>query len=148
MYSGDVLEGGQLHAAFPYRAYLKDGGFARLLRAQYPHLVSAFSVDSAIEPEQAGALVERLRTHIESELRFYRRSELSARLCFCVRVLDAPGPNHYVVRIAHRAAEVGRAMHVPTDSIAAIEVCHTPLLHSMSEEWGGVTTSCTATAAV
>jgi L-ascorbate metabolism protein UlaG (beta-lactamase superfamily) len=136
MYSGDVLDGTVLVARSPYRAQIQDQAeLHHLMRDQYPQAPSAFVIDM-VTKAAANTLVETLRAHIAAESRHYGAAELSQASCFCVEVLDAPPPNKYEVRMVGREAAVTRAAQVPADAIAHIRVCHAPLLHSLSEDWG------------
>jgi hypothetical protein len=136
MYSGDILENGVVKPTSPYRPRLLQGEMDQLIHEQYPHPTSAFQVDQRLSEEDADEIATTLQAHIDSQIGFFPE-RMTDGLIFSVQLLDVEGANFYVISHQQGRTRIERRPAPHPEGVAQITTSSAPLIHSLTEDWGG-----------
>lgn len=135
MYSGDILEEGELRTSSPYRSRLVDGELTHLVDEQYAAEIERKQHPKPLSPDEAEELAGEMRRHIDSRIASVG-SELK-RHKFCVVVSDGGAQNSFNVDLGNSAERLRRAAEPAADCAVVIEAPSRILRYAMKYEFGG-----------
>lgn len=135
MYSGDVLEGGELEKLSPYREHAMNGGIQRLVDEQYGNEIAARRRVDLIDEKDAERLAGEIRANVNQRRTLFDPRKLND-LKFCVRITDVETNNCFNVAIGPGSVSVRRDERPDDDRILTISLSSKILRYSISSDWG------------
>lgn len=136
MYSGDVLEDGELRKLSPYREQMGSGGaLAHLIDEQYSEEIAALQNETFISETEAESLTGEILANVEKRMVFYDDGKLN-KLKFAVLVKDLKENNYYNIAFDAGKPRVRRDAQAQDDSLLTMEMTSKILRYSIGSDWG------------
>lgn len=135
MYSGDVLDGGELKPLSPYRKKMQDGGLGNLINEQYADEIAARKEQNFISEAEVEKLIDEIRANIEKRMTLFSAEKLK-RLKFAVRLTDVSENNFLNVSFADGKAKIERGGKADDENLLTMEMTGERLRYSIGSDWG------------
>lgn len=135
MYSGDVLEDGQLIPSSSYRAKMSEGRLRHLIEEQYAEELAASAAERLIDEAHAERLVSAIKTNADNRMTLYKKKDLKD-LVFTVRLTDVEKMSFYNISFDGSAFVVVRGDGPAAGSLLTMEMPSHLLEYSIASDWG------------
>lgn len=135
MYSGDVLENGELQPLSPYRKQMRNGNLNYLIDEQYRDEIAEKKKQKFISETEAENLVGEMRANIEKRMSLFSPEKLK-RLKFSVHLTDVRENSFYNISFSSGKAEIRRAEKSDEDNLLTMEMTSERLRYSIGSDWG------------
>jgi len=135
MYSGDVLDNGELKPLSPYRQQMKNGELGHLIDEQYSQEIAEKKKQTFVDEAEAEKLIADVRANIEKRMTLFRMEKLK-RLKFSLRLTDLKENNFYNISFENGNAGIQRSANADKDSLLTMEMTSERLRYSIGSDWG------------
>lgn len=135
MYSGDILENGELKPLSPYRNQMQNGELGHLIDEQYSGEIAEKKTAKIINETIAEELTGEIKANIEKRMTLYPAEKLN-RLKFSVHLSDVEKNNFYNISFADGKLTIERAEKPSDESLLTMEMTSERLKYSIGSDWG------------
>lgn len=135
MYSGDLLENGELKPSSPYREKIQSGGLDFLIDEQYKNEIIEKRAEKFISETEAEKLVGEIRQNVEKRMTLFPAEKLS-RLKFSLCLTDIAKNNFYNISFAGEKVNIQRAEKADDESLLTMKMSSAVLRYSIGSDWG------------
>ncbi len=135
MYSGDLLENGELNPLSPYRKELKNGDLGYLIDKQYQGEISKKRERNFISETAAKNLIGEIRQNVEKRKKLFNSEKLK-RLKFCLELTDVTANRFYHIDFAEGELKVWRSEKPDNDVLLTMVLTSEILQYSIGSDWG------------
>lgn len=135
MYSGDVIEHGEVKELSPYRNRMKNGELGHLISEQYSGEISEKKNRNFIDETEAEKIVKEIRGNIEKRKTLFSENKLN-NLKFSVKLTDVEANNFYNISFVNNEFEIVRGDKPESDPLLTMEMTSEILLYSIGSDWG------------
>ncbi len=136
MFSGDVLNGGELLCKSPYRSKLQEGNSDDLVQKQYRTEIALSEQTEIINATEANMLEREMLGNLGLRARLFDVALLD-KTNFTVKVSDIQERPYFNISFRHGQPTVERSSERRGSSILELESNSRILRHSFASEWGG-----------
>jgi hypothetical protein len=135
MYSGDVIDGGEVQLVSPYRARMVDNDLLHLVDEQYGEEIAGKRRHAFIDERDAEDLATRLRANAEKRKTLFSSKRLKD-LRFCLHLTDVEKNNCFNVVVGPERISVQRGAEPAEGSLLTMSLTSEILRYSISSDWG------------
>jgi len=135
MYSGDVLENGELKPLSPYRGQMKNGELNHLIDEQYAGEIAEKKKQNFIAETEAAKLIDEVKANVEKRMTLFSQEKLK-RLRFALQLTDVADNNFYNISFADGKAMIARSGKTDDESLLTMAMTSERLRYSIGSDWG------------
>ncbi|MBK9156058.1 MAG: MBL fold metallo-hydrolase [Chloracidobacterium sp.] len=135
MYSGDVLENGEVKKRSPYRKQMVDNDLLHLIEVQYAEEIAARCGRRFIDESETEQLVERLQANAEKRKTLFSPKRIKD-LKFSLHLTDVAKNQYVNIQVQPEKVIVERSGEPAKDSLLTMKLSSEILRYSISSDWG------------
>ena len=135
MYSGDVLENGELKLFSPYRGQMQNGELGYLINEQYAEEIAERKKQKFISETEAEKLTGEIKANIEKRMTLFSPEKLK-RLTFSLHLTDVKENNFYNSSFNDGKVNIVRSGSADKNSLLTMNLSSDVLRYSISSDWG------------
>lgn len=135
MYSGDVLENGEVKKLSPYRTQMVDSDLLHLIEVQYGEEIAAKRAQRFTDESETEKLVVSLRANAEKRKTLFSPKRLKD-LKFSLHLTDVAENDYVNILVGPEKIVVERSSEPANDSLLTMNLSSEILRYSISSDWG------------